>query len=112
MRRPKYILSGIPVCEECGSRFTLVDKAYGCAAHKRGTCHVKMRVDRPALESSLLQSMGTHLGQCVVDGLLKRFRDALTEKHNAWARGAESLKRQLRATERKIELFWALSSRA
>jgi hypothetical protein len=107
MRRPKYLLSSLLRCAKCGSKFTLVDaRGYGCAAHnQRGTCHVKLRVDRVALEVCVFDALTRHLSRDLVERLLERFYEATEETRAAWSVDIEKTKRLLADVKRKRELI-------
>lgn len=58
-RSPRYLLSGLLQCKECGSNFTMVNaRSYGCAcAKERGTCSNHGLVKREKLEDVILSSI-------------------------------------------------------
>ena len=58
---PKYLLSSLITCGECGSNYVMLDRhRYGCARHKdRGpvACSNALKVDRVELEETLLNAV-------------------------------------------------------
>ena len=62
---PKYLLSGLLKCGECGSNYIIVDRyRYGCARHKdRGAvaCSNETKVDRLTLENAILSTLKRRL---------------------------------------------------
>ena len=62
---PKYLLSSLLTCGECGANFIMLDRRrYGCARHKdRGAaaCTNNLKVDRTYLERTLLDSVKQRL---------------------------------------------------
>ncbi len=56
---PKFLFSGILKCEKCGGVFiTIAPGKYGCSnAHRRGTCDVKIKLNRDEVESALTHSL-------------------------------------------------------
>lgn len=59
----KYLLSGLLVCSECGSRFVIADtRSYGCAGHlNRGACKNNLRVRRDVVEDRCLNRLKQEL---------------------------------------------------
>jgi DNA invertase Pin-like site-specific DNA recombinase len=59
------LLSGLLVCDNCGSRFIAVDqRCYGCASHKNGgpaACANTARVNRQRTESLILAEIETEI---------------------------------------------------
>ncbi len=62
-RPPRYLLSGILRCGECGGPMVIVDRyRYGCSTHKdTGTCASRLRVSRTIAENALLQGVKANL---------------------------------------------------
>ena len=62
---PSRCLSGLLVCESCGSRFIAVDKSYyGCASYKQGglaACSNTARVKRPHVEALILAEVESEI---------------------------------------------------
>ena len=64
-RTATHLLTGILVCESCGSNFIAVDKrSYGCSSHKNGgfgACTNNLRVLRETAERLLLEEIKSEL---------------------------------------------------
>lgn len=56
--KPKYLLSGLLICHECGSHYVIADaRSYACSSYKNGgpgACSNGIRVRRDALEAAIL----------------------------------------------------------
>ncbi|OAI44356.1 hypothetical protein AYO43_09255 [Nitrospira sp. SCGC AG-212-E16] len=59
--RPKFLLSGLLTCGECGENFVITGTAhYGCSAHRargRSVCANALRVPRALVESVILEAI-------------------------------------------------------
>lgn len=54
--KPKFLLSGLLVCDACGSYYTITDqRSYGCSSfHDGRACFNSIRVRRDRIEDILL----------------------------------------------------------
>jgi site-specific DNA recombinase len=61
--RPKFLLSGLLVCDACGSHYTITDqRSYGCSSHHDGrACSNSVRVRRDRIETILLDPIRKEL---------------------------------------------------
>jgi len=61
--RPKFLLSGLLVCDACGSHNTVTDqRSYGCSSHHDGrACSNSVRVRRDRIETILLDPIRKEL---------------------------------------------------
>lgn len=62
-RRPRYLLSGLLRCGQCGGGFSKISQHhYGCStARNKGTCDNLLTIRRDAIEASVLAGLQTHL---------------------------------------------------
>ncbi|MBP4050892.1 zinc ribbon domain-containing protein [Chromobacterium violaceum] len=78
---PKYLLSGLLKCAECGSNYVIVDRSrYGCARHKdRGAaaCSNSLKVERHRMERTVLQTLKKRL---LTPEALKHFKLSLSSE--------------------------------
>lgn len=97
-RKPRYLLSGLMVCGECGARYTMVNrKDYGCASRReRGkeTCSNGTTVRRQVAETRLLAGIKQEL---LTDEAIEEFR-------RATSRYLREAKKQYNRTDHTAEL--------
>ena len=76
---PRYILSGILRCGQCGGPMVAIDRyRYGCAAAKdRGTCTSRVRFSRAASENAMLAGVREEL---LSEDAFKRFQRAVRDE--------------------------------
>jgi site-specific DNA recombinase len=62
-RRPRYLLSGLVKCAECGSGYAKISQShFGCAgARNKGTCNNRKSVRRDILEETVLRGLQDRL---------------------------------------------------
>jgi site-specific DNA recombinase len=60
-RRPKFLLSGLMRCAQCGSKYTMIARSYGCAARNRHTCDQSNLVRRADAELAVVRTLIKHL---------------------------------------------------
>ena len=62
-RRPRYLLSGLLKCGNCGGGFSKISQHhYGCStARNKGTCDNRMTIRREIIENSVLDGLKEHL---------------------------------------------------
>ena len=61
--RPKYLLSGLLKCGECGGNYTKISKdLFGCAtARNKGTCENRLNIRTDAIETIILDGLKDNL---------------------------------------------------
>lgn len=97
--RPKYLLSGLLECGQCGGGFAKVnDTRYGCSVSRNkgdSACGSRKTIKREDLEAIVLNALQTHLMR---DDLLEVFCEEFTQHLNLLRReqvkGLSSLKRE------------------
>lgn len=101
-RPPKYLLSGLIRCGECGGPMVMVDaKAYGCSvAKERGTCSSRLRVPRQDAEARLVAGVQQQL---LAPEALAAFRKAYTAAAKAQQPDVRAPQQRLAAAERVRE---------
>jgi site-specific DNA recombinase len=106
-RGPKYPLSGLLICGECGSNYVMQSYyQYGCAGHKdSGPAHCtnKLKVARKSLEQRLLRGIKQEL--FTVEGLalfIKETSRLLTEKAREHEPKRQRAERRLTVVELEI----------
>jgi DNA invertase Pin-like site-specific DNA recombinase len=59
---PRYLLSGLLRCSECGAHFTICNqREYGCPSHRNGACTNGARVRRERIEGVILDPLRQEL---------------------------------------------------
>jgi site-specific DNA recombinase len=63
--KPKYVLSGLLICDQCGSHYVLGDaRSYACSSYVNGgpgACPNRVRIRRDALQSQILGRVNSDL---------------------------------------------------
>jgi len=101
----KYLLSGLLICGECGSRFVVADaRSYGCAGHlNRGACKNTLRVRRDIVEPRCLDGLKKALSTPQALSLfVKETTRLLTERARTAQSEGERQQRQLRTVEEQV----------
>lgn len=97
---PKYLLSGLLKCGECGGNYVVMDRLrYGCCRHKeRGTsvCKNNLKVERSLIEERLLSVVKHHLftPECI-ELFRKEVSRRIAEREGQKDPELEMLKRRL-----------------
>jgi site-specific DNA recombinase len=80
-RRPRYLLSGLTKCGDCGAGFVTISQTHlGCAAARnKGTCQNRLAIARDKLEATVLAGLKHHL---MAPELFKEFCDAFIAEVN------------------------------
>ena len=101
-RPPRYLLSGLIRCGECGGPMVMVDaKAYGCSvAKERGTCSSRLRVPRHAAEEQLVAGVRDQL---LSPAAFAAFRRAYTAASKRQQPDTRAVQQRLAAAERVRE---------
>ena len=81
-RRPRYLLSGLVKCAECGSGYVKISQShFGCAsARNKGTCDNRKAVRRDLLEETVLRGLQDRL---MTEEHLDHFCKEYTKEYNA-----------------------------
>ena len=81
-RRPRYLLSGLVKCAECGSGYVKISQShFGCAgARNKGTCGNRKAVRRDILEETVLRGLQNRL---MTEEHLDFFCKEYTKEYNA-----------------------------
>lgn len=101
-RPPKYLLSGLLRCGECGGPLAMVDAvAYGCSvAKQRGTCGSRLRLPRRDAEAQLVAGVQEQLLSPEAFAAFRRAYSAAAKRQAPDTRGLEQ---RLAAAERVRE---------
>lgn len=99
-RPPKYLLSGLLRCAECGGPLVMVDaKAYACSvAKERGTCSSRLRLPRREAEANLLAGVQQQL---LSDEAFAAFRKAYAAAAKAQKPDTDGAAQRLATAERE-----------
>jgi DNA invertase Pin-like site-specific DNA recombinase len=99
-RPPKYLLSGLLRCAECGGPLVMVDaKAYACSvAKERGTCGSRLRLPRREAEANLLAGVQQQL---LSDEAFAAFRKAYAAAAKARKPDSDAAAQRLATAERE-----------
>lgn len=99
---PKYLLSGLLRCGQCGGPMVAIDRyRYGCAAAKdRGTCTSRLRVPREAAEEAMLQGVRDEL---LSESAFQRFQRAVRDELRRQRRDPGAARAKLAAAEKVRE---------
>lgn len=105
-RPPKYLLSGLLRCAECGGPLAMVDAvAYGCSvAKQRGTCSSRLRLPRRDAEAALVAGVQEQL---LGPEAFKAFRRAYTAAMKRQQPDPRGAQQRLAAAERVRENLMA-----
>lgn len=99
-RPPKYLLSGLLRCADCGGPLVMVDaKAYACSvAKERGTCSSRLRLPRREAEANLLAGVQQQL---LSDEAFTAFRKAYAAAMKSQKPDSDGAAQRLAAAERE-----------
>lgn len=105
-RPPKYLLSGLLRCAECGGPLAMIDaKAYGCSvAKQRGTCTSRLRLPRRDAEAALVAGVQEQL---LSPEAFAAFRKAYTAAMKRQQPDTRAPQQRLAAAERVRENLMA-----
>jgi hypothetical protein len=83
----KYLLSGLLVCGQCGSKFVVVSRtSYGCAGHVNGRlCQNNLLARRDPAEDLLLSGIRDDLLTAEIDNLANAIASGLLRSSTALA---------------------------
>ena len=99
-RPPRYLLSGILRCGECGGAIVMVGRYYGCSVHKdRGSavCSSRARVAPQILEHAVLKTVREQL---LTDASFQRLQRTVRETLKSKKPDTDALERRLAEAER------------
>ncbi len=101
-RPPKYLLSGLLRCGECGGPLAMIDAvAYGCSvAKQRGTCTSRLRLPRRDAEAALVAGVQEQLLSAEAFAAFRRAYAAAMKRQQPDTRGPQQ---RLAAAERVRE---------
>jgi hypothetical protein len=105
VRRPAYLLSNLLKCGVCGGGFAMRTKThYACSnAHNRATCTNRLRINRTALEASVLLGLKTQLMRAeMVNDFIKEYHSELNRLHSAEEQELAAQRDELARTEKGI----------
>ena len=103
--RPRYLVSGLIKCGQCGGSYTKISaNLFGCAtARNKGTCDNRLNIRRDKLETRILDCLRTQL---MDPDLFKAFADEFYREINRIrieeAAAADQKRKQVEAVDRKI----------
>lgn len=104
-QRPRYLLSGLTKCGECGGGFSMISQSHmGCStARNKGTCDNRMNMRRDKLELDVLGAPKAHLMNpklCAIfcDEFTKHI-NKLRREHDA---ATEHYRRELKQGKRQM----------
>lgn len=97
---PRYVLSGILRCGQCGGPMVAIDRyRYGCATAKdRGTCSSRIRFARAPAEDALLAGVRREL---LSEAAFKRFQHSVQAALKRYAPDPSAAKISLASAERQ-----------
>jgi site-specific DNA recombinase len=107
--RPKYLLSGLLRCSECGANYAIMDKSsYGCHSHFDGeSCANAIRVKKQQIEDVLLRGPETGLAALLaperVARMAKEMQAYYQERVQALQTRATEAPQELRELAARIE---------
>ena len=109
-RGPKYLLSGVLVCADCGRPLNIIDRyTYGCPAHKDGgpaACANDVTVKRAMAEPKLLRGIKDEfLSPGNVERLRRKVRRILAERQATSGTERQELSGKLAALRTEIERY-------
>jgi DNA invertase Pin-like site-specific DNA recombinase len=103
---PKYLFSGILKCEKCGGDFiTISPGKYGCSnTYRRGTCDVKLKLNRDEVEKALTRSLVEDLFKPeAITAFREEAAKLLKERKSNFEPAIKMIKNQKKDIEVKIE---------
>ena len=110
--RTRYLLSGLMVCDCCGSPYVMRGKTrYGCRGNRDGSCTNRKTIRRDRIEARVCNRLGEAL---LTPELTARFEAAIRAEHRALRKGdpdqpVKRLRKQHKDLGRKLaNLFNAI----
>lgn len=103
--KAKYALSGLLVCETCGSHFVMVDsRNYGCSSHRNGAaCSNTVRIPRLTVESKILGKMKSDLlAPDVVAIMAKKLQQGYAQRMAAQALRSEQAPAEVQEIDARL----------
>jgi len=106
-RGPKFLLSGILVCERCGSRLVMISRtSYGCSSNVNGgdsACANRIRVPRAKAEAVVLEGVRTELlSDEAIAEYRKALKGALRDRRKAADQGRRANEGRRKALEQEV----------
>lgn len=105
--KPKYLLSGLMVCDTCKSNYVLADgRAYACSSFINGgrsACSNDVRVRRDAVEKAILGPVRDDLlSTARATAMAKEMQRMYQERMNALATQSERVPEEVRKIEERV----------
>ena len=106
-RPPRYLLSGLMVCDRCGAKIIIESKGrYSCSSRTNGAkslCDNHLRVDHEVAETALLSGIKRELlSDDLIAYMQRRVRERIRDMHNN-AKPASRLVKRLQSELREID---------
>ncbi|MBT8108100.1 MAG: recombinase family protein [Gammaproteobacteria bacterium] len=106
--RPRYLLSGLIECGECGGGYSKINTThYGCSATRdkgESVCTNRKTIAKDALEGAVLTALQTHLmREDLVETFCQEYAQHLNELRAAQHRAQRAKKAELRRLKKRQE---------
>jgi site-specific DNA recombinase len=105
-RRPRYLLTGLLHCAECGGTMAAIGKDYlACAAARNGAgCSNRTSIRRSRVEKVVLEGLKTHLMQPqLVEEFIRAFHQEVNRQNSAQEMHALEHQAELARVSRKVK---------
>lgn len=103
--KAKYLLSGLLVCDVCGSHYVIADpRSYACSSHVFGrACNNSIRVTRKAVEAAILEPIRRDLlSPERVQRMAKEMQRAFAERARAAASRSAAAPKELQDIDARL----------
>ncbi len=103
--KPRYLLSGLLVCAECGAHYILADRIkYACSSYIGGkACHNHVWVRRDRLEDLLVKPLTDRLSRVYAEQMAAEVTGLYAEALREREQRAEEVPQELAAIDARIE---------
>src|SRR5690606_11597296 len=106
LQRPRYLLSGLMKCGECGANYTKYGaNRFACArARDRGICTNRLTVRGDAVENAILDGLRMRLmDPALFEEFAREFIAEVNRSRSEASRAKQAMKQELERVDRQIK---------